>query len=67
MIYQEIMLFIRVMIIASFNETNELKLERITKQVEKFLNSIYFDKNVEVANGLSKKLGKAKTLGEFFR
>lgn len=64
---KELIYLLESMIIASFNETNELKLERITKQVEKFLNSIYFDKNVEVANGLSKKLGKAKTLGEFFR
>lgn len=64
---KELIYLLENMIIASFNETNELKLKRITKQVEKFLNSIYFDKNVEVANGLSKKLGKAKTLGEFFR
>ena len=55
------------MIIDSFNETDEKKLKKITKIVEKFLNSIYFDKNVEIANGLSKKLGKTKTLDEFFR
>ena len=64
---KELIYLLESMIIASFNETDEKKLKKITKVVEKFLNSIYSDKNVEIANGLSKKLGKAKTLGEFFR
>lgn len=63
---KELIYLLESMIIDSFNETDEKKLKKITKIVEKFLNSIYFDKNVEIANGLSKKLGKTKTLGEFF-
>ena len=63
----ELIYLLESMIIDSFNEPDEKKLKKITKIVEKFLNSIYFDKNVEIANGLSKKLGKEKTLGEFFR
>lgn len=64
---KELIYLLESMIIDSFNETDEKKLKKITKIVEKFLNSIYFDKNVEIANGLSKKLGKTKTLDEFFR